>query len=149
MDDDGNPYPPPYKLVDNAYSLLDKTDFVFIDPISTGYSRPIGDTEAKEFHGLEEDIESVGQFIRSYTTSAKRWSSPKFLVGESYGTTRATGLVHHLQSRHGVYFNGVMLVSSILDFKQRVLIRVTIYPMSCSCLPSRRPPGVINAYQKI
>ena len=77
----------------NAYSILDLTDLVFIDPVSTGYSRPVPGEESKQFHGFQEDIESVGEFIRIYTTRAKRWSSPKFLAGESYGTTRAAGLV--------------------------------------------------------
>ncbi len=109
--------PPPYRLIDNAYSLLDVTDLVFIDPVSTGYSRPVEGEEAKQFHGLEQDIESVGDFIRLYITRAKRWSSPKFLIGESYGTTRAAGLSGHLQQRFGMYLNGIMLVSLILNFQ--------------------------------
>ncbi|MCB0144212.1 MAG: hypothetical protein KDE50_30270, partial [Caldilineaceae bacterium] len=117
MDDEGNAPPPPYQLVDNEYSILDKTDLVFIDPVSTGYSRPAPGEEAKQFHGLDKDIESVGAFIRLYTTRYKRWASPKFLIGESYGTTRSAGLAGHLQERHGMYLNGIMLVSSILNFQ--------------------------------
>ncbi|MEZ4658286.1 MAG: hypothetical protein R2911_11995 [Caldilineaceae bacterium] len=117
MDDEGNAPPPPYRLVDNEYSILDKTDLVFIDPVSTGYSRPAPGEEAKQFHGLEKDIESVGAFIRLYTTRYKRWASPKFLIGESYGTTRSAGLAGHLQDRHGMYLNGIMLISSILNFQ--------------------------------
>jgi len=118
LDDEGTPPPPPYRLIDNAYSLLDVTDLVFIDPVSTGYSRVVPqEAEPKEFHGVREDIESVGEFIRLYTTRNRRWSSPKFLIGESYGTTRAAGLAGHLQERHGMYLNGVMLVSSILEFQ--------------------------------
>ena len=117
MDEEGNPYPPPHKLVNNDHSILDKTDLVFIDPVATGYSRTVLDNKNEQFHGLEEDIRSVGEFIRLYTTRNNRWESPKFLVGESYGTTRAVGLAHHLQSRHGMYFNGVMLISSILTFQ--------------------------------
>ena len=116
MDEDGNPYPPPYSMVNNDYSILDKADLVFIDPVATGYSRSAPDTPDSQFHGLEEDIESVGEFIRRWITRNERWASPKFLIGESYGTTRATGLVNHLQSRHGMFFNGIALVSSILDF---------------------------------
>ena len=117
MDEDGKPYPPPYKLVDNAYSLLDKTDLVFIDPVSTGFSRAVPKEDPKQFHGFQEDIESVGAFIRLFIARKARWSSPKFLIGESYGTTRAAGLSGYLQGRQGIYLNGIMLVSSILNFQ--------------------------------
>ncbi len=117
MDPEGNPLPPPYTLVNNEYSLLDVTDLVFIDPVSTGYSRAVPVEDAKQFHGVEQDIKSVGEFIRLYTTRAKRWASPKFLIGESYGTTRAAGLSGHLQSELGMYLNGIMLVSSVLNFQ--------------------------------
>lgn len=116
LDDDGFALPPPHRLVDNEYSLLDKTDLVFIDPVSTGYSRSADPENAKAFHGLDEDVESVGEFIRRYTTEFERWSSPKFLIGESYGTTRAAALSLFLHDRHGFYLNGIMLVSSVLDF---------------------------------
>jgi carboxypeptidase C (cathepsin A) len=116
MDDEGHALPPPYRLEDNAYSLLDVSDLVFIDPVSTGYSRPAPGKEEKEFHGLDEDIQAVGQFVRRWVSRNQRWDSPKFLIGESYGTTRASALVDHLQQRHGMFFNGVMLVSSILNF---------------------------------
>lgn len=109
--------PPPYTLVENEYSLLDLTDLVFIDPISTGYSRVVPGEKAKDFHGFKKDIESVGDFIRLYTSRYGRWTSPKFLIGESYGTTRAAGLSQYLQQRHGMYLNGLMLVSSVLDFQ--------------------------------
>ena len=108
---------PPYRLVDNEHTLLTETDLVFIDPVSTGYSRAAEKDKAKEFHGLEKDIESVGEFIRLYVTRYKRWNSPKFLIGESYGTTRAAGLAGYLQERHGMYLNGLMLVSAILNFQ--------------------------------
>ena len=117
LDDDGFALRPPYKLVDNEASLLDVTDLVFIDPVSTGFSRPVPGEKAKEFHGFSKDIESVGDFIRLYTSRYRRWLSPKFLVGESYGTTRAAGLSGYLQERHGMWLNGIMLVSSILDFQ--------------------------------
>ena len=116
MDDEGKALPPPYRLVDNPYSLLDVTDLVFIDPVSTGYSRPVQGEKAKDFHGFKKDIESVGDFIRLYTTRYQRWTSPKYLIGESYGTTRAAGLSGYLQERHGLYLNGIMLISSVLDF---------------------------------
>lgn len=116
MDEIGNALPPPYRLVENEFSLLDTTDLVFIDPVSTGYSRVVRGEKATTFHGFKKDIESVGDFIRLYTTRYQRWLSPKFLIGESYGTTRAAGLAGYLQERHGLYLNGLMLVSSILDF---------------------------------
>lgn len=112
-----NLLPPPHRLVDNEYTLLDETDLVFIDPVSTGYSRPAPDQEADQFHGVEQDVESVGDFIRLFVTRYGRWMSPKFLIGESYGTTRAAGLSGYLQDRHGLYLNGLMLVSSILNFQ--------------------------------
>ncbi len=116
LDDDGHPGPPPYRLVTNEESLLDVTDLVFIDPVSTGYSRPVEGVRAKDFHSVDTDVESVGEFIRLYTGRYGRWRSPKFLAGESYGTTRAAGLAGHLQQRHGLYLNGLILVSAILDF---------------------------------
>lgn len=117
MGDAGALLPPPYKLVDNEFSLLDVTDLVFIDPVSTGYSRAVPGEAPKQFHGIQEDVQSVGDFIRLYATRNKRWSSPKFLAGESYGTTRAAGLSGYLQSRHGMYLNGIVLISSILNFE--------------------------------
>ena len=117
MTEEGYMPQPPFKLVDNEYSLLDVSDLVFIDPVSTGFSRPAEGQKASEFHGFKKDIETVGDFIRLYTTRYQRWTSPKFLIGESYGTTRSAGLSGYLQERHGMYLNGIMLVSSILDFQ--------------------------------
>lgn len=116
-DDVGNLPQPPYRLVNNDYSILDKTDLVFIDPVSTGFSRAVPGEEPKQFHGFKKDIESVGDFIRLYATRYQRWTSPKFLIGESYGTTRAAGLSGYLQERHGMYLNGIMLVSAVLNFQ--------------------------------
>ena len=116
MQDDGDLPAPPYKLTDNEYSLLDETDLVFIDPMNTGYSRPVEGEKPKEWHGFKKDIESVGDFIRLFTTRNNRWLSPKFLIGESYGTTRASALSGYLQNRFGMYLNGIMLVSVVLDF---------------------------------
>ncbi|HEY4025881.1 MAG TPA: peptidase S10 [Candidatus Dormibacteraeota bacterium] len=115
---DGPTVPPaPYRVIDNDASLLDVSDLVFIDPVSTGYSRPVEGQEAKQFHGFREDLESVGELIRLHTSRAGRWQSPKFLVGESYGTTRAAGLADHLQERHGMYLGGVGLISAVLLFQ--------------------------------
>lgn len=110
------PAPPPYPIEDNPHSLLDLTDIVFIDPVTTGFSRAAEGEDDKQFHGVSEDIASVADFIRLYTTRFERWNSPKFLSGESYGTTRAAGLAGNLQDRHGMFLNGIVLVSSILDF---------------------------------
>jgi carboxypeptidase C (cathepsin A) len=117
MGDVDNLLPPPYQMVENEFSLLDETDLVFIDPVGTGYSRPVPGEEAKQFYSVKKDVKSVGEFIRLFTTRNKRWSSPKFLIGESYGTTRAAELSGFLQDRHGMYFNGVMLVSTVLNFQ--------------------------------
>ena len=117
MNDDGTTLPPPYKLVDNDQSWLDMTDLVFIDPVSTGFSRASDEKDAKQFHGYNQDIESVGEFIRRWISDNKRWASPKYLIGESYGTTRASGLSEHLQHRYGMYLNGIILVSAVLNFQ--------------------------------
>jgi carboxypeptidase C (cathepsin A) len=117
MDDTGNLPQPPYRLVDNEFSLLADTDLVFIDPVSTGFSRPVPGEKARDYHGFRKDIEAVGDFIRLYASRYQRWTSPKFLIGESYGTTRAAGLSGYLQDRHGMYLNGIMLVSVILSFQ--------------------------------
>ena len=116
MGDAGALTPPPYRLVDNEYTLLEESDLVFIDPVGTGYSRMVEGEKAREYHGFKRDLESVGEFIRLYTHRFGRWTSPKYLIGESYGTTRAAGLSGYLQERHGIYLNGLMLVSSVLDF---------------------------------
>ena len=117
MGDVGNLLPPPYKFVDNESSILDGTDIVFIDPVTTGYSRPAPGEADKQFHGVQEDVQSVGDFIRLWATRNRRWGSPKFLAGESYGTTRAAGLSGYMQQRYGMYLNGIILISSILNFQ--------------------------------
>jgi carboxypeptidase C (cathepsin A) len=115
--DDGESTPPPYGIMDNQSTWLDRTDLVFIDPVSTGFSRPLPKEDAKQFHGLKEDIASIGDFIRLYTTRNSRWLSPKFVLGESYGTLRAAGLSDYLQTRYGMYLNGVIMVSSCLNYQ--------------------------------
>lgn len=130
MTDNGDPLPPPYKLIDNDYSWLDLTDMVFIDPVSTGFSRAITDKDAKGFHGYNGDIESVGDFIRRYVTTEDRWASPKFVIGESYGTTRASGLSEHLLNKYGMYLNGVILVSAITNFQTARFVQGNDLPHS-------------------
>ena len=108
----------PYKVVDNHRSLLDVTDLVFIDPVGTGYSRVIGKGKGKDFWGLNEDAKSVAKFIQLYITKHRRWNSPKYVGGESYGTTRTAALVKELQQGYNsMALNGVILISSILDFQ--------------------------------
>ncbi len=116
MKDDGMMPAPPFGLVDNEETWLGDTDLVFIDPVGTGFSRPAKPELGKKYWGLDGDIASVGEFIRLYLTRYERWASPLFLVGESYGTTRAAGLSGYLVDR-GVAFNGIVLVSSILNFQ--------------------------------
>ena len=113
--DAGPTPPPPYQVVDNAYSLLDKSDLVLIDPVGTGISKAVGDFKDKDFWGVDPDIESVSRFIKQYTSDNSRWNSPKYLIGESYGTTRSAGVVDWLQSRAGMTINGVVLVSVATD----------------------------------
>jgi carboxypeptidase C (cathepsin A) len=117
VDEFGNPGPPPYAMVENEYSLLDQSDFVFIDPVATGYSRAADEKSPKDFHGVSADINSVAEFIRIYLGKENRWGSPKYIAGESYGTTRAAGLVDELQDTHGIALNGVILVSAIMNFQ--------------------------------
>ena len=115
--EDGTPLRPPYHLDDNPYSLLDLTDLVFIDPVSTGYSRPAKDVAKTDFHGYREDVRSVAQFIHTYTTLYERWSSPRFVLGESYGGLRAAGLSGYLQDEYNMELNGVVVISGAINFQ--------------------------------
>jgi carboxypeptidase C (cathepsin A) len=117
--DEGMALPPPGRLVDNPYTLLDQTDLVFIDPVSTGFSRPAPGQDAKQFHGVQQDIESVAAFIRLWVSRNQRWASPKLIAGESYGTTRAAGLAGWLEERYGMMVNGVVLLSTILNWQDQ------------------------------
>lgn len=113
--DAGALLPPPYGLADNAESLLAVSDLVLIDPVSTGYSRAVKGTKAEPFHGYQGDIDSIAELIRLWTSRHGRWLSPKLLLGESYGTLRAAALAERLQTRYGMYVNGIALISSVLD----------------------------------
>ncbi len=110
-----DPVTPPYGLADNPETLRAHSDLVFIDPVSTGYSRAAEGEKPEEYHGFSGDLESVGEIIRLWTSRNGRWLSAKFLAGESYGTLRAAALADHLQSRYGMYLNGIMLISAVLD----------------------------------
>lgn len=120
--DAGYTPPAPYKVVSNQYSMLGKTDLVFIDAMGTGFSKIIGKDDGgagtgKDFYGVDEDAKAFAQFIYDYVSRNDRWNSPKFLMGESYGTTRSAALVDYLEEHDSMDFNGVILVSSILDFQ--------------------------------
>lgn len=108
---------PPYHLDENPNSMLDVTDLVFIDPVSTGYSRPAKDVKKSDFHGYEEDIRSIGQFIHDYTTLFERWLSPKMILGESYGGLRVAGLSGHLRDQYMMEFNGAIVISGAINFQ--------------------------------
>ncbi|PYS86958.1 MAG: peptidase S10 [Acidobacteria bacterium] len=116
MMDDGMMPPPPYQMEDNQETWLTETDLVFIDPVGTGYSRATKPEIASKFFGVNGDIESVGEFIRMYLGRSERWMSPLFLVGESYGTTRASGLSNWL-FEHGIALNGIALISTVMNFQ--------------------------------
>jgi carboxypeptidase C (cathepsin A) len=108
--------PPPDPLVDNQYTLLDMADIVMIDPVGTGFSLPVGDTPGSAFWGIDEDAASLTQFVRRFLSEYERWNSPRYLLGESYGTTRSAVLAGHLQ-RANIDLNGIVLVSSVLEFR--------------------------------
>ena len=110
------PHPPPYRLVDNAETLLAVSDLVFIDPMSTGHTRAVEGRKPNEYHGFGKDVEQVTELIRLWCTREDRWMSPKYLVGESYGTVRAVSVAERLSSRHSLALNGIVLISSVLDF---------------------------------
>jgi len=107
--------PAPYKVEDNADCLLDKADLVFIDPVGTGFSHAAGKAQDKDFWGVDSDVKSLAQFISIYVSRNNRWNSPKFLMGESYGTFRSVALGNYLQTNDGMYINGIVLISSVLD----------------------------------
>ena len=109
--------PPPYKVEDNNYSILDVSDIVMIDPVGTGYSQATGKAKNKDFWGVDQDCKSISQFIKQYVTENDRWNSPKYLLGESYGTMRSAAVVNYLQENMGMAVNGVVLVSNVLDLR--------------------------------
>jgi carboxypeptidase C (cathepsin A) len=117
MAEDGFQPAPPFRLQDNENSLIDVTDMVFVDAISTGYSRTATGVSSQQFHGQSGDIRAFGEFINGWLSAYNRWSSPKYLIGESYGTIRSAGLASELQQRHGIDLNGIALVSSLLTYQ--------------------------------
>jgi carboxypeptidase C (cathepsin A) len=104
------------RIVDNPNSILDATDLVFVDPVSTGLSRAAKGEKPEQFFGVDEDIQAAGEFVRLFTTREQRWASPKFLCGESYGVLRVAGLAEYLQQKHGLYAEGLILMSGLVNF---------------------------------
>ena len=115
--------PAPYRIEDNPNCLLDKSDLVFIDPVGTGFSKAVGKAQDKDFWGVDQDAKSLVRFVQSYVSRNGRWNSPKFLIGESYGTFRNAALANFLQSQNGMYLNGLVMVSSVWD-----LSTISFYP---------------------
>lgn len=110
MDEEGNPVQP-YGVSKNPYSILDVADIVYVCPVTTGFSRAMKDVDTKQFYGINEDIDYLSDWINTFVTRQNRWLSPKYLIGESYGTPRVSGLSYALQSKHWMFLNGVILVS--------------------------------------
>jgi carboxypeptidase C (cathepsin A) len=108
---------PPYPVVPASETILDVTDLVFVDPVGTGFSRSLGEHESKEFWGLKEDAQSMAEFIRTWVTDNGRWNSPRFLLGESYGTTRAAAVANILESEFMMSLNGIVFISQALDYQ--------------------------------
>jgi carboxypeptidase C (cathepsin A) len=108
---------PPYRLVDNDNTLIDVSDLVFIDAVDTGFSRVMPGVNNQQFHGQSGDLRAFGEFINAYLTTYARWASPKYLIGESYGTIRSAGLSQEIQERHGIELNGIALISSLLTYQ--------------------------------
>jgi carboxypeptidase C (cathepsin A) len=117
MADDGFQPAPPFRLQDNENSLIEATDMVFVDAISTGFSRTAPGVSSQQFHGQSGDIRAFGEFINNWLITYNRMASPKYLIGESYGTIRSAGLSQELQQRHGIDLNGIALVSSLLTYQ--------------------------------
>lgn len=127
MVDGSAPLPPPYKLVDNADGILDKTDLVFIDPVDTGFSRVVGEGDPKAYRSVKGDAESLSDFVWRYIQTTGRWNAPRFIAGESYGTTRAAAMAAVLQKR-GLTLNGLVLISPALDFSTFIFKRGHVLP---------------------
>ena len=128
MNDNGTLPAPPFQIVDNESTALLAADLVFVDPVATGYSRAAKDEKPEQFFGRDPDIKAVAEFVRLYTTRHERWRSPKYLCGESYGVFRAAGLATALQEESGMFLNGLLLVSGLVDFE-------TIRTAPCNDLP--------------
>jgi carboxypeptidase C (cathepsin A) len=135
---------PPYPVVDAPETILDVSDLVFIDPVGTGFSRALGEYEGKDFWGLDEDAESMADFIATWITEHGRWNSPKFLLGESFGTTRAAAVAKLMEEDRSISLNGIVFVSQALDYQGSTPLRARqfgfLYHLcaydGCNCLVS-------------
>ena len=144
LTDDGHGMPAPYSIVDNESSFLDATDMVFVDAISTGYSRPVPGENAAQFYGTVQDATWFSDFIYQYLTRNERWASPKFLIGESYGTTRSAQMSSILQQRHQIYLNGIVLVSSVAFANWGADDRLKFFLPTIPC-----PRGITTCFRRI
>lgn len=132
---------PPFRLADNEHSLLDATDLVFVDAMSTGYSRTVAGVNPSQYHGQAGDLRAFGDFVYEYLTAYSRWASPKYLIGESYGSIRSAGLAQELQSRHGIELNGVVLLSALLTYQT-----IAVAPQNDVALVSYFPTYTASAW---
>ena len=147
MGPDGEQPKPPYHLVTNEDTALEFTDLVFIDPVTTGFSRQAPGENPAQFHSFEGDLQSVGEFIRLYLVRAERWDSPKFLAGESYGTTRAAALSQSLM-QEGIYLNGITFISTVLNFETISFAPATIFLTRFFCPPTPRRLGITRSGER-
>ncbi len=144
IDDDGNPLQP-YGVKENPYSILDVADIVYVDPVNTGFSRPVNAAiPVSKFFGVNEDIKYLAEWISSFVTRKNRWASPKYLIGESYGTTRVSGLALELQDAQWMYLNGVILVSPTGLVGSHRGERASMHRSACPIMRLR--PGTIRRW---
>lgn len=140
--DDSHTPAAPYPVVNNDYSLLDVSDLVFVDAPGTGFSRISGKDREKAFYGVDQDAQAFADFIVQFLGKYGRWNSPKFMFGESYGTTRSAVLANVLETQRVVDFNGVILLSQILKPTARSLILEWNFPTSSRCPRMPHPHGI-------
>jgi len=140
----------PYPLVNNNYGILDLTDLVFIDPVGTGYSRVVGKGKEEEFWGLNEDAASIAQFMRTWVTKNKRWNAPKFIAGESFGTTRAVAVTEQLEGDgQEMAINGLILISQALDYQGVHQNMITLFHLLLTSRVWRPPHGITKKPDKV
>ena len=142
VDENGYTVGMPTRMKDNDNSLLDLTDLVIIDAVGTGYSRAVGDSDESAFTGYDNDNRTVGDFIYQYVNRNHRWGSKKYVAGESYGTTRAVGVCQYLADKYAMNLNGLMLISSVLDFDAVMFENGNETPYALFIPPTRRTPGI-------
>src|SRR3954470_15816104 len=149
MADEGFQPAPPYRLVDNESSLLDVTDMVYVDAVDTGFSRVVAGVNNQQFHGVRGDLRAFGEFINNYLKAYSRFPSPKYLIGESYGTIRSAGLAQELQNRHGIELNGITMLSSTLSFQNLLFSPQNDVAKRRTSRPIRRARGITRSCRRI